>query len=203
MLQKENLMNLFFGCDIINNFVTKEYSKGMVIFNEGDLCDSLGYVVKGEIQITTYTLLEREYNIIILNEGDCFGEMLIFNSRNRYLGNVIANKETSIILISRQELLKLFNKYPIVLSNFLNIISERALAIQERSKILLQTSIKEKILFFLDERSKQDKTKVIAIPSKEKLALILNVPRPSLSRTLILLKKEGYIDYDRNYIIIK
>ncbi|MDD3172026.1 MAG: helix-turn-helix domain-containing protein, partial [Bacilli bacterium] len=61
-------------------------------------------------------------------------------------------------------------------------------------------SIKDKVLFFLSETSKRTKSKIIKIKSKEQLALFLNIPRPSLSRELIILKDLGLIDYSKNYI---
>ena len=70
-------------------------------------------------------------------------------------------------------------------------------------KLASQKSLRDKILFYLANYAKENNTKIIPIKSKELLANILNVPRPSLSRELINLKKDGIIEFDRTKIILK
>ena len=72
--------------------------------------------------------------------------------------------------------------------------------LQDKIKILTQKTNREKILFYIKNEIKRTKNKTIKINSKEELAKILNIPRPSLSRELILLKEDGYIFYDRDTI---
>ena len=69
-------------------------------------------------------------------------------------------------------------------------------------KLLSQKSIENKIMFYLYSEKKKRNTNVINIPSKEKLAQLLNIPRPSLSRELIKLKEKKIILYDKYKITI-
>ena len=82
----------------------------------------------------------------------------------------------------------------------MNLISKSVMKLQGKVKILSQKTIREKILFYIKNEIKRTKNKTIKINSKEELAKILNIPRPSLSRELILLKEDGYIFYDRDTI---
>ena len=82
----------------------------------------------------------------------------------------------------------------------MNLISKSVMKLQGKVKILSQKTIREKILFYIKNEIKRTKNKTIKINSKEELAKILNIPRPSLSRDLILLKEDGYIFYDRDTI---
>ena len=86
---------------------------------------------------------------------------------------------------------------------FLSHISSRAIKIQNRSKVLLQNSIRDKILFYLNENYQKNNDKTIYIDSKENLAKYLNIPRPSLSRELINMRNEDIISFDRHKIIYK
>ncbi|MCK9537019.1 MAG: cyclic nucleotide-binding domain-containing protein, partial [Bacilli bacterium] len=54
--------------------VIKEYKKNEMIFNEGDLCRSIGLIVKGSVKITTYTICDQEYIIALLTKDELFGE---------------------------------------------------------------------------------------------------------------------------------
>jgi Mn-dependent DtxR family transcriptional regulator len=74
---------------------------------------------------------------------------------------------------------------------------------QEKIKVFSQNNIEDRILFYLFEESKKQNTKIIKIKSKENLALLLNIPRPSLSRSLIKLKEKSLIEYDKYSITLK
>lgn len=180
----------------------KTYKKDEIIFNEGDLCTSIGYIVYGAVSISTLTIIDNEYNIKTLKDGDSFGEFLVFSSNPYYLGNVVSLKETKIAFINSKNILKLMQSNEMFLSDYLNKMTNDALALQTRIKILAQKTIREKILFYLKNEMELKKTKTIYITSKEDLAKIINIPRPSLSRELISLKEEGILKFGRHYITI-
>ena len=53
------------------------------------------------------------------------------------------------------------------------------------------------------ENKKLTNSNTFYFDTKEKLALFLNITRPSLSRELINMKKDNLIDYDLKSITIK
>ena len=186
-----------------NMLVEKKYKKGTVIADQGSICDNLSFVIKGEVIISTYTIDDKEYVISQLSVDDSFGEMIIFNPDNHYLGNIISQKDTIIKSISKHNLTMLLSTNKDFLLAFLSHISSRAINIQNRSKVLLQNSIRDKILFYLNENYQKNNDKTIYIDSKENLAKYLNIPRPSLSRELINMRNEDIISFDRHKIIYK
>ena len=195
MLQSEVIM-LF---DKINGKV-KTYEKNDLIFNEGDKCNYVCIVTNGAVKISTTSSLYNEFIISTIKSGESFGENLIFSERPFYLGDIIATKKTSILFLSKKEYLKYVSEN---LEEFLQENSKRYLLLQQRTKILLQKSIREKLLFYLISKYNSTNSLDIKITSKEELAKYLNIERPSLSRELIKLKEEGLIDYDRHFIYIK
>jgi len=178
------------------------FKKDDVIVNEGDICNNIYYVIEGEVSIYTYSHQDNIYLIRQVREKQVFAQQLIFASNNHFLGSVIANKKTTIKIISKNTLLDhLANKE--FLELYLNNISNNFLYLQNRLKVLSQRSIKEKLLFYLEKKAKTLNSKKIYITSKKDLAQYLNIPRPSLSRELINLQKQGLITYERHYIILK
>ena len=182
-------------------FIIKEYSKNSLVFNEGEKCMFLGLVLEGTLTISTLNF-HKEYIINILNQDDIFGDTLIFNSNNTYLGDGIATTKLKIAYIDKANLLKLLED-KIILENYLSLLATKTLTIKNQLKLASQKSLRDKILFYLANYAKENNTKIISIKSKELLANILNVPRPSLSRELINLKKDGIIEFDRTKIILK
>ena len=70
-------------------------------------------------------------------------------------------------------------------------------------KLLGQPSIREKIFFFLKEEIKKTGSNTVKLHmSKEELASMMSLNRPSLSRELMRMRDEGLIEYDRNSITL-
>lgn len=183
-------------------FEIKTYKQESLIFSEQESCDSLALIIEGEVSISTLTYNDKEYTISVLNKNDTFGEFLLFSNNPHYLGDIIARPNTIVAFIKKENLLILL-KDQMILNNYLQILSKKSMANQERLKIYSQTNIEDRILFYLNEESKKTKSKRIKIKSKENLALQLNIPRPSLSRSLIKLKEKSLISYDKYSITLE
>ena len=175
------------------------YNKGDIIFSEGDECKYVGYVLVGEVIIHTSSILYNDFLISTIKEGDLFGVNLLFSNNPYYLGTVEANKKTSIKFVSKKEYMSFVSNN---LEEFLSYTSNKFISLQQRLKVLSQKTIKEKILFYLVNKSNLLNTYTIPIPKKEELARYLKIERPSLSRELANLKKDGFINYNRKSITI-
>ena len=185
-----------------NQINIKKYNENTLIFSEGEKCISLGLILSGELKISTLANYEKEYTINILKENDIFGENLLFNIDNTYLGDGITTKNSEIIFLSKELLMELLSNKTF-LTNYLNIMSQNNMLVRQRLKLLSQKSITDRLLFYLNSERKRLKTNVIPIKNKEDLAIVLNIPRPSLSRELINLKEKNIIDYDKKTITLK
>ena len=195
---------LFLNCDLKDyskDFIIKKFNNNTLVFHEGEECNHLGIVLKGQLVISTLTALDKDYVINILNKDELFGDTLLFSNKTFYLGDGIVSKDSEILFIPKALLLQMLKDQTFLL-NFLSIISKKSMDLRNRLKLLSHKSIEERILFYLSEQRKQLKTNKIPIKSKEDLAKLLNIPRPSLSRELIKLKDKKIIDYNRNYIIL-
>lgn len=198
-------MNLI---DTLNNkqkelLKIKHFKRNEIIFNEEDECNKIGVILKGQVSISTYTLLEKTYDIKTLNENDIFGGFLLFTDNPFYLGIVSSIKETDIAFINKNNLYKIIKENEDFFNQFMKQISNDVIKIQNKIKVLSQKTVREKVLFYIKNEIKKTNSKTIYINSKEELAKIINIPRPTLSRELILLKNDGYIDYNKKNITYK
>lgn len=187
----------------LNYFVEKKFNKGEIIKNEGDYCTSIGIIISGSASIINITYDNKEFLINSLFEGDMFGENLIFQKNSQYPGTIICEQNASIIFLSKTNFILFLQENIDFLSYYLNYISERFINMQNRLKILNQVSIKDKLLFFIESESKKNNSDFVYIPSQTLLAKYLNVPRPSLCRTIAALTKKGVIIKNKKIYKIK
>ena len=184
-----------------NLYKIKTFKKGSIIFNEGDICDSIGLIVEGEVHISTLTNNDKEYIISSLSKNDFFGENLLFNNNKEYLGDCISITDTTIIFISKENLFKMFENKTI-LENYLILTSIKNTKLRNTLKLYSQKSITDRIMLYLLSEQKKLNSNIIPINGKESLAKLLNIPRPSLSRELISLKNKGILDFDKYSITL-
>lgn len=179
------------------------YNKGQILFQEGDICENIGIIEEGIVQ------LERIYSsgkVIILNKlskGDVFGEALVISSKALYPATVIAKSDCKIIFINRKEILKLCSANERILENFITLLSDKVIMLNKKVKSTSLKSVKHKVVdYILDKSTMLDSNVIKLNESKEDIAGYLGIPRPSLSRELIKLRDENIIEFDRNSITI-
>lgn len=188
--------------EIKKYFSIKEYASSSIIHNEGDKCEGISFLISGMVLIVTSTYNEKEEIITCINESDFFGDVLCFSNNPFYLGNVICKKKTQILFLPIDNFYKLVSVNQDFLKFMLNEITNKTLDIKNETKLLCHKNIKDRLIYYLSVESKKYNSKEIKIDSVEKLANILSLPRPSVSRTLSILEKEGLIKKIKNTIYI-
>ncbi len=127
---------------------------------------------------------------------DTFAEAFLFASENNLLVDVIANTETKVLVIYKEDLLELFQRNRQVLENYLNIVSNRFVTITNKMKFLTLKTIKGKLAVYLlaRERKLQLNKNVQVHKTQEQLAEYIGVTRPALARELAAMADEGMIE---------
>lgn len=184
-------------------YTVASFDKGEIIAHEGEDCRYLGLMVVGTIE------LQRIYSsgrYIILNrikEGDVFGEALVLSSESEYPATIVTTVNCKILFIDRNEILSLCLRETRILENFISLLSTKVLMLNKKIKSISFKTVREKVVNYILEEAKTQKTEVIKLAaSKEAISATLGIPRPSLSRELIKLREEGFIEFNRNIINI-
>ncbi|MCK5761467.1 MAG: Crp/Fnr family transcriptional regulator [Candidatus Izimaplasma sp.] len=189
----------------IERIEIRDYPNNYSFAMESDISKSIGIVLEGRVLIKAYSLGGNNFTLNTIDEGQIFGDILIFsNEHNTFPGTLITQGKTKIALIPNNVFEKfLFNDNDL-LRNFLRLLSDKSYALNYKSRLLGQDSVRDKILFYLFHQRRIQNNKVVKLNmTKEELANQLFVQRPSLSRELARMKRDGLIDYDRYTITIK
>ncbi len=182
--------------EIIERAQVSVYQPQETIFHKGEETKYLHILKEGMVAICDFDM-EGSKKIItnITHEGDMFGEVFFFLKKRAYEHDAIAMKTTKVLKISGD----LLQEYPTLKDNLLSIFAQKAYVLNRKVRILSATTLREKILLFL-EANQNEKGEVELHQSREELANYLNVTRPSLSRELMKMQEEGMIQVEKGRI---
>lgn len=196
-----SVITITFMEKIINILRQKGYNsrfikKDTLLFSEGEECKNVGIVEKGKIKIASYTAEGNEviYNLISPNE--MFGANLIFSSDKAYRGDVIAEEDSEIYLLTKNQLTELIQTDKEFLEIFLNKQSNFAKSLNFKIKLLTFNNAEKRFLYYLEMNNNKIQIKNISSLAKE-----LNLTREALSRTIHKLENKKIISFNGAKII--
>lgn len=179
------------------------YKEGYLIAIEEDDCSSLGIILNGQIEIHKTFPSGKNVTINHFTAGDIFGEALIFSDRHKYPATILSASESEVLYFKKEAIVKLMSVDTKITSNFMSVLSNRILMLNDRLTNLSLDTLRKKISNRILAESKKQNSLYIELPyNRKKMAELLNIPRPSLSRELIKMEKEGLIHFNKNNIKI-
>lgn len=179
------------------------FKKDDIIAIEGDDCNCLGIILRGSVEIHKPFPSGKIVTINNFQAGNIFGEAILFSGSHKYPANVISTSESIIMYINRSEIIQLMRLNDIVLNNFLSVLSNRILMLNDRITNLSLDTVRKKVAnILLLEYKKQAKQSITLPFCRKKMAEMLNIPRPSLSRELSKMKDDKIIEFNRNKLEI-
>lgn len=182
-------------------YVSKTYSKDQVIANEGEICNSLGLVIDGFVEIQRIYSTGKHIVLKRMGPGEVFGEALMFSNKNEYPATIISSSDSIIYYLKEDDIIHLCLKDEMILKNFITLLSNKIFVLNRKIKMISFKTLREKVINFIFEQVKKQKSSTVKLKiNKEQIAALLGIPRPSLSRELMKLRDDGFIEFDRNTI---
>jgi CRP-like cAMP-binding protein len=181
----------------------RRYDKDQLIASEGDTCESLSIILNGEVEIQNIFPSGRVFTLSKLGTGDIFGEGILFSNQNTYPISVTATATTWVLRLSKEDIKKGFLINDKLMMNYMSLLSNKLIHLNRRLKMLSLESIRQKICtYLLNEYKKQNSLYLTGTLQKKKMAELMGIQRPSLSREFINMREDGLIDFDRDVIRI-
>lgn len=174
----------------------KKLTKGEILYSEGDVCEYIGIIKSGHLQIVSYLEDGKEIIYNDLDKNKIFGNNLIFSSNPFYRGDIIAKQDTEVCLISRKVLLELLKENQDFLLAYLEEQSNFGKQLNLKIKLLTFNNVKDRVLYFLSINKNTIKYKSIT-----DLANKLFLSRESVSRELHKLANEKIIKISGKEIV--
>ena len=191
---KENILELLNNIEK-NKLTYKKLLKDEILFHEGDKCNNVGFLISGELIISSYTFNGHEIVFNDIKENDIFGNNLIFSSYPFYKGNLIAKKDSLIAFINESLLIEFLSSNNLFLKAYLRLQSDNAKSLNDKIKLLSFKNIEERFIYYLYLNNNE-----ITFSSITNLASLLNIERETLSRLISKLVNKKIISKENNHI---
>lgn len=172
-----------------------QVTKNSVINHEGNLCENVGVIISGKVDIVSYSFQGKEQILNSLKAGDIFGNNLIFSSEPIYRGDVIAKEKCVIAFINKENLIYLLQNNQEFLTLYLKAQSDFGKSLNARIQLLSFTNAEERLVYYA---SKNDN--VIVFKNVTTLAAQIGIQRETLSRLLTSLVKRHLIKKEKGKI---
>lgn len=185
----------------------KDYPKGSILFMQGDPTNHLYIVQYGKVKLYEATNDGRQQIVRILEQGDFFGELSLFNDNPVKL-NAESLEDTRLCMLPKEEFKDLIKENPEMTLSIMETMSKRLAYAERLIGDLALKNIEERIvswLLVIAEKDGIDTSQGIKISldiSRQELANLLGTTQETLSRKLTILRSEGIISSKGQKIII-
>ncbi len=185
------------------------YTKGEIIFDDGDPADSLFILNRGYVRISVVSPQSRE-KILGLYTAGILGENVL-GPNEFFQARATAHEESWVSIISRDQFAILIQQRVPIALNYARILSQRLLEAQEdiKSHSFLDTEHRlGRLLLKMAERHGQPLFRNEAVVklkialSHEYLAQLVGGNRPHVSMIMSKFKRQGWIDYQGRKLLI-
>jgi len=186
--------------------VPRTYSKGELIFSEGDSCAGLFIIESGHLRIFKSSSNGREQVLTVEGPGSSVAELPVFDG-GTYPASTSAADDSRIYFISKQDFHSLCLVHPQVPLKVLKVVGARLRKLVGIIEELSFTTVRSRLISVLIRFATAGKKTPAGIeihlpPSNQELASQIGTVRELVSRNLSRLQAEELISMDGKTVII-
>lgn len=193
--------------EIVRNFMPQSFKKDNMILIEEEVGSSMFIILNGKVKISRLSDDGREVILGILSEGDFFGEMSILDGQARS-ATVVAIEDSDLLVIRRDEFLKMLHDYPEI---GINLLKELAMRLRRADSQIKSLSLQDAagkvastILRLADDagRIKNGMVEISELPLQQDLANMSGTSRETISRVIKSLCQDGFLKKEGGKLVI-
>ncbi|MDC7227285.1 MAG: Crp/Fnr family transcriptional regulator [Spirochaetales bacterium] len=174
--------------------VNRKYPAEKLLMLRGEVVDSLMILVEGRLQAQIQGKGGKLLRIEVLKAPQAVAAGVLFSQDNRLPVNLFSLESSKIIFIPKKAVLELCAAEQVFMLNYFTDMGDKISILAEKIKMYQFNTIRQKISGYIIGLSGAMKLKSVKLVySKEVLAEIMGVTRPSLSRELSNLSASGII----------
>ncbi len=185
----------------------QSYSKDQVILFEEEGGQTLFIVMSGQVKISRITDDGREVILAVMAEGDFFGELSLLDGQSRS-ASVICIKDAEMLLINRDDFLKLLHEIPSISIHLLRELAGRMRKSDSQIKSLSLKNSTGKVTSTINRLAQDigsqngNRIEIRNLPTQQDMANMAGTSRETISRVMQKLFNDGYIIREGNTMVI-
>lgn len=186
-----------------NKCLRRSLKRGEEVFSQGETPNYLFILEEGSVVVEN---ISENGNRSIVNRfskpGTVFGEVYLYLPERSYDYSCVCDVDSIILAIPKTALVMSGDNFKNskVINNMLLILSEKAFYLNQKLLIQSGKTLREKLSRFFLSNSKESSLELEF--NREELADFLGVTRPSISREIMNMKRDGLIDVVGNKVIL-
>lgn len=200
-----NPVNFFYDCDVASSILY--IRKKEIVFSQGHPADSVFYIQKGMVKLTSVSERGKEAAITLLGPGELLGEECIAGKQPVRVTTAVAFSECTLLRVDRWVVEDAVRRKTPFLEFFMSSILARNIRLQETlADQLCLTSEKRlaRVLLLLAGFNKTDDPEpVLPKIGQETLAEMVGTTRSRVNFYMNRFRERGFIEYDRELRIRK
>ena len=178
--------------------------RGGFVFHAGDKVRSVYFILKGSMHIVDEDFWGNSSIVETMNEGVLFGEAYVFSEQEFHLVSVCAAEDSVVLVMNPDTLFETCASgcgfHSRLVKNALKIVSTKVVRLTSKLRHVMRRTLREKLFSYLSRCAAAEKSNTFYIPySRQELADYLCADRSALSHELARMKKQGLIQYKKNY----
>lgn len=186
-----------------SNYKILTYEKNELVVSRGTLCNHFHIVISGSVRADIVDNSGKIIKIDTISSGNYLAPAFLFAEQNRFPVDVTATERTEILSIGKDSFVRILQLNATVLTNFLQIISNRSQFLSQKLMFHMFKTIKSKLAAFILENSDNGNKKEITLKeTQQELAEYFGVSRPALARGLAELVEDGAIESRNKTVLI-
>lgn len=185
------------------NAFQKSYSRGEVVFAEGDAVTVLGLVLKGSVFLQKTDYQGNTLLMARVGTGELFGEALACIGMKESDVEVVAAENAEILFLDVSRVTTTCSSACIfhrqVIKNLLMGIAGKNHMLNQKMEHLSKRTTREKLLSYLSSFHRNSEDEWFSIPlNRQQLADYLCVDRSAMSWELCRMRDEGLLEFHKN-----
>jgi len=174
------------------------FAPAEVIFTQGDPCDHVLYIQKGDVKLSVMSKSGREAVVAMLGAGEFFGEGCLAGQPVR-MGSATATSPSRILVVDKHEMVRLLHNKREMSDRFIAHMLARNIRIEEDLIDQLFNPSEKRLartLLLLARYGKHDQPVRPVTPiSQETLAKMIGTTRSRVNFFMKKFQRLGFIDY--------
>jgi CRP/FNR family transcriptional regulator len=185
---------------ITKRMFEKKAVRGEILVFEGELADTLFFVIEGVVKVFKTSADGKEQILQIIRPGDSFNDVPVFTG-DISLASAEAMSDVLLYSLKKNDLADIIRENPRVSLNVIHVLSERVqrlVSLVEDLSFRHVTGRVAKVLLEYAGGGNDEKPRL----TQQEMAAMIGTAREMVGRSLKTLEEEGTIRMERNRVII-